>query len=194
MSPSPTRSRLRAALDRALAAVADVRPGEGRTAWLMCATVFLVMCAYYLVKPLREGWIATTVVGELSRVEIKAYSSLAQSLLLLVAVGLYGRLAARWPRRVLVTRTSFACAAMLIGFFLLQPDAREMPLPGLGIIFYLWVGMFGVLVVATSDDPGNPIAVAVVGLAITVVGLLMLVMRALLRQATELRTDMDAVI
>ena len=57
----------------------------------------------------------------------------------------------------------------------------------------VWLG-FSVLVVATSDDPGNPIAVAVVGLAITVVGLLMVVMRALLQQATELRTDMDAVI
>lgn len=66
-------------------------------------------------------------------------------------------------------------------------------LAAIGGAWLVWLG-FGVLVVATSDDPGNPIAVAVVGLAITVVGLLMLVMRALLRQATELRTDMDAVI
>jgi len=57
----------------------------------------------------------------------------------------------------------------------------------------VWLG-FGVVVLATSDDPGTPIAVAVVGLGITVVGLLMVVMRALLRQATTLRTDMDAVI
>ncbi|GAA1478511.1 DUF2975 domain-containing protein [Nocardioides aestuarii] len=57
----------------------------------------------------------------------------------------------------------------------------------------VWVG-FGVLVLVGSDDPGTPIAVAVVGLGITVVGLLMVVMRALLRQATTLQTDMDAVI
>ncbi len=49
-------------------------------------------------------------------------------------------------------------------------------------------------VLATSDDPGNPLAVGILGLAITVVGLLMLVMRALLRQATTLHTDMEAVI
>jgi Protein of unknown function (DUF2975) len=57
----------------------------------------------------------------------------------------------------------------------------------------VWLG-FGIYVLATSDDPGNPLAVGILGLAITVVGLLMLVMRALLRQATTLHTDMEAVI
>lgn len=69
----------------------------------------------------------------------------------------------------------------------------DLILAAIGVAWLVWLG-FSVLVVVTSDDPGNPIAVAVVGLAITVVGLLMVVMRALLRQATELRTDMDAVI
>lgn len=130
-------------LARVLGTLGDVRPGEGRTASLMCATVFFVMCAYYLVKPLREGWIAVSAVAGLSRVEIKAYSSLAQSLLLIGAVGAYARLATRWSRRALVTRTSLACAATLVGFWLMQPGFLVDALPGLGIAFYLWVGMFG---------------------------------------------------
>ena len=82
----PRRPRL-----RALPIFGDIRPGEGRTASLMFAAVFFVMCAYYMVKPLREGWIAVSAIGGLSRVEIKAYSSLVQSLLLLGAVGAYAR-------------------------------------------------------------------------------------------------------
>lgn len=60
-----------------------------------------------------------------------------------------------------------------------------------------WVLLLGAsayFVVAVADDPGLPIILMVVLLAGAVVGLLMVVMRTLLRQATRLRTDMDAVI
>jgi len=126
----------------------DVRSGEGRTASLMFAAVFSVMCAYYMVKPLREGWIATSAIAGLSRVEIKAYSSLIQSLLLIGAVGAYARLAARWSQRLLIARTVSVCVAILVGFWVLQPGFLFEALPGLGIVFYLWVGIFGVCIVA----------------------------------------------
>ncbi len=129
-------------------ALFDLRRGEGRTASLMFGAVFLIMCAYYMVKPLREGWIVTSAIGGLSRVEIKAYSSLAQSLLLLVVVGAYARLAARCPARTLLARSARACAASLAAFWVLQPGLLVESLPGVGIVFYLWVGMFGVFVVA----------------------------------------------
>ncbi len=45
-----------------------------------------------------------------------------------------------------------------------------------------------------ATDPGLPLLLFLTTVAVTVVGLLLLVMRALLRQATTLRTDMDAVI
>ena len=57
----------------------------------------------------------------------------------------------------------------------------------------VWAGLAG-FVFATSDDPGLPLVMAMLLLAGAVVGLLMMVMRTLLRQATTLRTDMDAVI
>jgi hypothetical protein len=59
-----------------------------------------------------------------------------------------------------------------------------------------WVTLLGVglYVVVKADDPGLPLLLFLIGVGVTVLGLLMLVMRALLRQATTLRTDMEAVI
>ncbi len=71
----------------------------------------------------------------------------------------------------------------------MSPVCRN--LGAIGVCWLVWLG-FGVAVLAASDDPGTPIAVAVLGLAITVVGLLMVVVRALLRQATVLRTEFAA--
>lgn len=59
-----------------------------------------------------------------------------------------------------------------------------------------WLVLVGVLgyVGFRADDPGLPLLLFVLTVGVTVVGLLMLVMRGLLRQATTLRTDMEAVI
>ena len=59
-----------------------------------------------------------------------------------------------------------------------------------------WVVLVGftIWVLSQADDPGMPMVLILFVLAVTVVGLLMVVMRALLRQATALRTDMDGVI
>jgi len=53
--------------------------------------------------------------------------------------------------------------------------------------FFLYVGF-------NADDPGVPLVLFLMSIGITVVGLLMVVMRALLRQATTLRSDMEQVI
>ena len=53
--------------------------------------------------------------------------------------------------------------------------------------FFLYVGF-------TADDPGLPLLLFLLVTGGAVLGLLMVVLRALLRQATALRTDMEAVI
>ncbi|MGY1641058.1 DUF2975 domain-containing protein [Geodermatophilus sp. SYSU D00703] len=70
-----------------------------------------------------------------------------------------------------------------------------------GAIAVGWVMLLGAFVCAyyfiideVSDEPGLPALLLVLLLVGAVVGLLMVVMRALLRQATTLRTDMEAVI
>jgi AAA family ATP:ADP antiporter len=135
-------------LERGLRLFTDVRPGEGGTAIVLFVNVFLILCAYYLVKPLRDGWIAVSDVGGLSQMELKAYASFGQSLLLACIVSGYARLSARWPRRTLITRVTLVCIANLAMFWLVQPGLAGTSVPGAGIAFYLWVGMFGVFVVA----------------------------------------------
>src|SRR5215204_2751411 len=59
-----------------------------------------------------------------------------------------------------------------------------------------WVVLVGVFlyVGVNADDPGLPLLLFLMVVGVAVLGLLMVVMRALLRQATTLRTDMEAVI
>jgi AAA family ATP:ADP antiporter len=134
--------------ERLLRIFTDVQPGEGPTALLMFANVFLVLCAYYFIKPLREGWLAISPIEGLEKWEIKAYSSFAQSLLLLPIVGWYGRLAGMWDRGTLITRATLFCISNMVIFWFFQPNLFFGELPWSGIVFYLWVGMFGVFVVA----------------------------------------------
>ncbi|MET7881143.1 DUF2975 domain-containing protein [Micromonospora profundi] len=55
------------------------------------------------------------------------------------------------------------------------------------VAVFLYVGF-------NAGDPGLPVLLFLLTVGVTVAGLLMVVMRALLRQATTLRTDMEAVI
>ena len=59
-----------------------------------------------------------------------------------------------------------------------------------------WAVLVGVFLYVgfNADDPGLPLLLLLLLTGVTVLGLLMVVMRALLRQATTLRTDMEAVI
>lgn len=135
-------------VERALRLFTDVRVGEGVAALAMVANVFLILCAYYFVKSLRDGWLASSDVRGLSSMEIKAYTSFAQGLILIGVISAYGWLAARWPRRDLIVRSTLFCMSNLVLFWFLRPRLGEDPVPGTGIAFYIWVGMFGVFVVS----------------------------------------------
>ena len=65
-----------------------------------------------------------------------------------------------------------------------------------GAILAAWVVLLGVFVTLAPGwgDPALPLLLILLLTSVTVVGLLMVVLRALLRQATTLRTDMEAVI
>ena len=59
-----------------------------------------------------------------------------------------------------------------------------------------WVVLVGAFLYIgfNAEDPGLPLLLFLMVVGVTVLGLLMIVMRALLRQATSLRIDMEAVI
>ncbi len=128
----------RSLLDRALGMFSPVRAGEGRQVLLLTLNVFLLLTAYYIIKPVREALILSEWGAE-----AKIYASAGQALLLLGAVPLYGRLAARVNRRRLISVVLLFFAACLVAFYLLARTGAP-----LGIPFFLWVGIFNLMVVA----------------------------------------------
>lgn len=134
--------------ERLLGVFTEVRRGEGPNALLLLASVFLILFAYYLIKPAREGWLAVSVISGLAPIEVKAYSTFGQALVLIFAVSMYARLAARWERRRLISVVTLFFAANLPLFWLLQPGVLAPSIPFAGVAFYLWVGVFNVFIVA----------------------------------------------
>lgn len=126
----------------------DIRPGEGFAGLILMLNIFLVLAAYYLIKPVREGWLSISDIRGLSKIELKAYSSFAQSLVLLLVVPLYARLATRFSRRALIATVTLFFVSNLVIFWLLQPGLLADRFPHVGVAFYLWVGIFSATVVA----------------------------------------------
>jgi ATP:ADP antiporter, AAA family len=114
----------------------------------MLAGAFLVLAAYYFIKPAREGFLAAGGLEALSDVELKAYSSAGQSLLLLAVIPAYDAISRALSRRLLITTVPLFFATNLAAFWLLQPGLLIERPALVGIGFYLWVGIFNVFIVA----------------------------------------------
>ena len=125
-------------LDRFLRLFADVRDGEGVSAVLLMINIFLVLTAYLMLKVVREPLI---LAG--GGAEVKSYSAAGQAVLLLVLVPVYGALASRYPRKLLINIVTVFFALCLPVFYLLA----RLNVP-LGVVFYLWAGVFNMMIVA----------------------------------------------
>ena len=101
--------------------------------------IFLILTAYYILKPVREALILAGAGGA----EVKSYAAAGQAALLVVAVPLYGLLAGRLSRRALINGVSLFFIACLWFFY----GAAVGKLP-IGVVFFLWVGCFNLMVVA----------------------------------------------
>jgi AAA family ATP:ADP antiporter len=125
-------------LERLLSVFTDVRAGEGITVVMMAVNIFLLLGAYYLLKPVREALILSE-----SGAEVKSYSAAAQALLLLAVVPFYGWFATKVNRsRLLASLICFFSANLVLFWFVGSRGAHE------GVVFYIWVGIFSVFVVS----------------------------------------------
>jgi AAA family ATP:ADP antiporter len=125
-------------IERILSPLADVHRGEATSVLLMALTMFLILAAYYMLKTAREVFILSE-----GGAEVKSYSSAGQALLLLVLVPAYGAFASRVNRVQLVQWVTLFFVANL-GLFML---ALQLGLH-VGIVYFLWVGIFNVMVIA----------------------------------------------
>ncbi len=126
-------------LDRILGVFADVRPGEGVTALLLLLNIFLLLAAYYLLKTIREPLILTVPGGA----EVKSYSAAAIAGILIVVVPIYSAVASRVSRAMLINGVTLFFIACLIAFFALH--RAGVPI---GVAFFIWVGIFNLMVIA----------------------------------------------
>jgi AAA family ATP:ADP antiporter len=132
----------RTPVERLLRVVTDVRSGEGPLSLTLALNVFLFLTAYYIIKPVREALILPLASGP----EIKIYLSAAIALALVFAVPAYARFVDRLPRLRLVVGVTLFFASHLVLFFAAsqyEPFRRN-----LGPVFFVWVGVFNMMVVA----------------------------------------------
>ena len=128
----------KSAVDRLLVLFSDVRAGEGFTALLLMINLFLLLTAYLIIKTVREA----LILSEGGAV-VKSYAAAAQALLLLVVVPSYGYVASRVHRIKLINGVTLFFISNLVLFYLLG----QLQVP-LGVPFFLWVGIFNLLIVA----------------------------------------------
>jgi ATP:ADP antiporter, AAA family len=138
--PSPAQRQ--SLLKRALAIFTDVRPEEIPLVLTFTLNVFLLLTAYYLIKPVREALILSLEAGA----EYKSYMSAAIAIALLLAVPAYAKLVDRVSRVRLVVGVTLFFASHLVGFYLASkvPEVQSR----IGLVFYVWVGIFNMMVVA----------------------------------------------
>lgn len=121
-----------------LSLFADVREGEGWSAIVLTLNVFLLLCAYYLLKVAREPLI---LMG--GGAAVKSYASAGQALILAGLTPLYGVLASRLSRIKLITTVTLFFVANLVVFIVMVKAGAAV-----GVPFYLWVGIFNMMVIA----------------------------------------------
>jgi ATP:ADP antiporter, AAA family len=126
-------------LDRALRLVAEVHAGEGSTAVLLAFNVFLLLATYYCIRPVREALILSAAGGP----ELKSYLAAGQAILLLGLVPAYGALADRLPRRRLLNVVTAFFVVCLVAFYALTRGGVPI-----AVVFFLWVGIFNLMIVA----------------------------------------------
>ena len=115
-----------------------IRPGEGKSILLLGLNGFLLVCAYYILKTLRESMILTEFDPE-----TKAYAVAAIAVVLFFVVPLYGVLFRNTNRTQLVVVINAFFLVNLMMFYLIRQSGVSIALQ-----YYIWIGIFGVMSIA----------------------------------------------
>ena len=140
-SPEPVISRP-TLFERFLAIFTAVRPGEGRSVFIMLLQIFLLLFGYYMIRLVRETLILVEATPE-----IRAYSTGAIAVTLIFVIPVYKLLF-----DFLKSRGNKSAVLLWVGGFFVSNLLIFALLVWLGIPiavpFYIWVGVFNVMVIA----------------------------------------------
>lgn len=128
--------------ERFLSLFTTLRQGEGKGAALLCLQSFSLLFSYYLLKVIREPMILAD-----GSAELKSYSTAMQAGLLMLIVPLFARL----YQRVSVRKEKHPIYRNTVMFFVLNLllfAAAYQVGWRVGIVFYVWLGIFSVMVLS----------------------------------------------
>jgi AAA family ATP:ADP antiporter len=150
-------------LESVLSLAAEVRPGEGATAVLLAVNVFVLLSAYYTIRPLRSALLLPVEIplpggGVMTGPEIQSYTGAILAALFLIIVPLYSALASRVDRMRLINSVTMFFVVTLIGFYFLSRLNVAQTL--VAVTFFLWMGVFNLMIIAQfwsfANDVYNP--------------------------------------
>jgi ATP:ADP antiporter, AAA family len=128
--------------ERLLNLISVIKPGEGKATLLLTLNACLLMFSYYLLKVIREPLILAY-----GGAEYKSYATAMQAGVLLILIPIfsafYHRFAEHEKRSTIICRVFYFFVVNLLFFALCQYLGLNI-----GMAFYVWLGIFSVMVVA----------------------------------------------
>ena len=128
----------------AVVRVTGVRPDEAATVLLSAAYFFLVLSAYYVLRPIRDA------MGVSGGVENLKWLFTATAAVMLLLHPVFAAIVARWTRRRFVAITYRFFMLCLIAFFLVLnalPEGGQAAI-WVGRSFFVWTSVFNLFVVS----------------------------------------------
>jgi AAA family ATP:ADP antiporter len=165
IGPAPATEKKWSFADRFLKIFSDVKPGEAATALILLLDIFLLLTSYYIIKVVRDPLVLVSAEQDLQILlksnlpqwlikmiqernfqgpQLKAAGAACQALLLIGFIPLYSWFASKVKRvYFLIGVTAFFILNIMLFYFL-----SLAKVPFLGFLFYVWVGIFNVSMVA----------------------------------------------
>jgi ATP:ADP antiporter, AAA family len=126
-------------IDHALRPFGEVRHGEGFTVVLMLVNIFSILICYSVIKTVREPLV---LLG--GGAEVRSYAAAGQAVLLMGFVPFYSWFASRVDRlKLLVGVTLFFVVNIELFALAVAADV-----PYVGVLFFIWVGIFSISLIA----------------------------------------------
>ena len=123
-------------MKKLFAKIVDVKPNEIRALWLGFAFHFIILTAYYIVKPIRD------TIAASNRLETLPWMFTATLIVMLIANTIFAAIVARMERRKFIPFAYAFFILVLLLFFVLMRIGSPAQQVWTGRAFYVWVSVF----------------------------------------------------